>query len=230
MSQSIYVSVDAVLLTLDEGVLKVALWRRPSASNDRAREPFPGALALPGGTVNESLDLDDAAAAVRVLQARVGVRPPYLEQLRTFVNGRRDPRGWSAAIAHYALVHADALAEARQSGLITLHAVDDLPRLAFDHNEIVAVAVARLRSKSSYSTLPCYLLPEQFTMSQLQSTYEQVLGHQLDQSSFRRKISELDVLEPVRGPGAQTSGGRHRPAQLYRLRQDRRLALFDKTV
>lgn len=224
-----YVSVDAVLLTLDARELKVALWRRPQAAETGVTpEPFPGMLALPGGTMQDAVDVDDEAAARRVLLARTGVRPPHLEQLQTVANRQRDPRGWSVAIVHYALVPVAALEPAVAEGRITLHTVGELPPLAFDHNAIVAAAVARVRSKSSYSVLPCHLLPEAFTLSELQYTYEQVLGHHLDQANFRRKIAELDVLEPARGAAVRTGAGR--PAQLYRLRPDRRLAVFDKTV
>jgi 8-oxo-dGTP diphosphatase len=103
--------------------------------------------------------------------------------------------------------------------------VDDLPTLAFDHAEIIGAAVQRVRGKSGYSTLPCFLLPEQFSITQLQQAYEQVSGAPLNKAAFRRKLAELDFIEAV--PGAMLTG-RRRPTQMYRIRADKRLALFDK--
>lgn len=215
MTEAPITTVDCVLLTLRAGALHVALLRREAA-------PFKGALALPGGYVHPAEDVDALAAARRVLREKADVVPPYLEQLCTFAGSGRDPRGWSISIAHYALVH-EAVLGARP----TLVPVDELPQLPFDHGRIVETAVHRVRDKSSYSTLPCYLLPPTFTLSALQRTYEQVLGVALDKSQFRRRIAEWSFLEEV--PGA-FSAGKGRPAQLYRIRPRQRLELFDRTV
>ena len=105
--------------------------------------------------------------------------------------------------------------------------VDGLPQLAFDHNEIIDFALKRVQDKASYSALPCYLLPKEFTLSELQATYEQVLGIALNKASFRRKVEELDFLELIPG---QFQGGKQHPAQLYRLLKEKRLAIFDRTL
>ncbi|WP_035059870.1 NUDIX hydrolase [Andreprevotia chitinilytica] len=219
MESSLIVTVDIVLFTLSSDVLKIVLLRRE-------RDPYAHQLALPGGYIHPEKDRDSLAAAERVLQQKTGLVSPYLEQLFTFSGGVRDPRGWSASIAYYALVH-ESLLIADAEHRFELLPVDVLPDLPFDHNRITAHAVKRLRDKSTYSSLPCHLLPEAFTLTELQHTYEQVLDISLDKSVFRRKLGELDFLEAV--PDAMRQG-KHRPAQLYRLRPDAKLALFNKTM
>ena len=155
---------------------------------------------------------------------KTAVCAPYLEQLYSYANGARDPRGWSVSIAFYALVGEHALHRTGREVFELLEA-DALPRLSFDHNRIIATALDRLRNKSAYSSLPCYLLPERFTLTELQQTYEQVMGVQLEKSAFRRKLAELDFVEAV--PGALQTG-QHRPAQLYSLKPGARLATFDR--
>lgn len=214
-------SVDVVLLTLVGDKLHTVLV-------ERDHEPFAGKLALPGGYVHTETDADSRAAARRTLEKKTGIKAPYLEQLYTFSGPDRDPRGWSFSVTYYALVNSDTLA-ARIGGAkrIQLVPVDSVPELAFDHNEILDFAMKRLRDKSSYSALPCYLLPKDFTLSELQATYEMVMGSRLDKSSFRRKLDELDFLEALEG---EFRYGKHRPAQLYRVRRDKSLTLFDRTV
>jgi 8-oxo-dGTP diphosphatase len=200
-------TVDVVLLTIEQEQLMIAL-------NEREHAPFEGRLALPGGYVHQE---DDSVfdAAMRVMRAKTGFTPPYLEQLSTFSGPARDPRGWSLSIAHYALVPFDVLAPAAP-GRLHLVPVDGMPPLPFDHGQIVAEAVARLRSKSHYSSLPCFLAGESFTLPQLQRMYEVLMGEELNKVSFRRKIGEMDMLEAVEG--AFDAAGAHRPAQLYRLK------------
>ena len=200
-------TVDVVLLTLEQSTLKVALVRRE-------REPFAQALALPGGYIHAQDDVDAQASAARVLRDKAGLESPYLEQLATFTGSVRDPRGWSVAIAYCALVPATVLAQG--GGRVELVPVDALPPLPFDHRQIIDTAVLRVRSKSQYSSLPVHLCAEPFTLPQLQAVYEAVLGEPVNKVSFRRKVEELAMLEPV--PGALQTGGAHRPAQLYRVR------------
>ena len=199
-------TVDVVLLTLLDGALHVALLAREHA-------PWAGQLALPGGYVHPQEDASAQASAVRVLQHKARVVSPYLEQLATFSGPARDPRGWSVAVAYYALVPSCVLQAHAALQWLPVH---QLPPLAFDHAEMVAAAVARVRGKSQYSSLPVHLCAEPFTLPQLQLVYEAVLGEALNKVSFRRKMEEWGMLEPV--PGALQGGGAHRPAQLYRLR------------
>lgn len=218
MHLEIILTVDVVLLTLEKGLLQVALQKRD-------KEPYLGQPALPGGYVHADEDIDSQAAARRVLRQKLAITSPYLEQLYTFASATRDPRGWSASISYYALLPFAALA-AQQSDRLFFLPADDLPQLPFDHNRIIDTAVKRLRNKSTYSALPCHLLPELFTLSELQQTYEQIIGHRLDKSAFRRKIFELDFLEAT----SETRKGVHRPAQLHRIKPAKNLVLFNKTI
>lgn len=212
-------TVDVVLLTLIKGKLNVVLLQRDAP-------PFKDQLALPGGYVHTETDMDSRGAARRVLEAKTGIAAPYLEQLYTFSGPDRDPRGWSFSVTFYALVDESVLAQ-RKAEDVVLVPVDQLPELAFDHNEIVEFARKRVQDKSSYSTLPCYLLPKEFTLTELQTTYEQAMAGSLDKSSFRRKLDELDFLEAVPAGFRQ---GKHRPAQLYRIKREKSLTLFDRPV
>jgi 8-oxo-dGTP diphosphatase len=204
--------VDVVLLTLLQDTLHAALLRRDKA-------PFAGALALPGGYIHAQEDADTQASAARVLREKAGLQSPYLEQLATFSGPVRDPRGWSLAVAYCALVPA-ALLESRALELVPVSA---LPPLPFDHRAMVEAAVARVRNKSQYSSMPVHLCAEPFTLPQLQSVYEAVLGEPLNKVSFRRKMDELGMLEPM--PGTMQTGAAHRPAQMYRLKPAFRCSL-----
>lgn len=221
----VILTIDCVLLTLpggdSAGGLAVALLNRKAP-------PFAGLAALPGGYVHADADADLDASARRVLADKLGLGSDgvFLEQLGTVSGARRDPRGWSASVVYYALVPEERLAGA--PGAAThLAPVDALPPLAFDHAEIVARAVARLRAKTGYSNLPGFLLPETFTLPELQDVYERVLDLRLDQSVFRKRMDELALIEAV--PDGFRTGGRHRPAQLYRLRETR-ASLHDRII
>ncbi|SIT09664.1 NUDIX domain-containing protein [Achromobacter sp. MFA1 R4] len=208
------VTVDAVLLTLRDSGLEVALHRRD-------REPYRDAMALPGGVVHADEDASTEDSIRRVLRDKTGFEPRYLEQLQVFSGPDRDPRQWSLSVAYVALVPAAELAAA--TAKFRFVSVDALPPLAFDHAEIVGAAVARLRSKSTYSTLPFFLLPERFTLTQLQHTYEAILRTRLEKSNFRRKMEAWGALEAT----DEHVGGAQRPARLYRLKD---FTFFDRSV
>lgn len=223
--RTIIVTVDVVLFALRDKQLHVVLARRPN-------EPYAGQWALPGGYVHKQEDTDSLAAALRVLRSKTGIAPPYLEQLYSFADGARDPRGWSVSLSYFALVDRAVLVSAQSAvadSPFDLVDVNAVPRLSFDHNRILDVALKRLRDKSAYSTLPCYLLPEQFTFAQVHETYEHVMGVALDKSAFRRKLTEMDVLQECLG---QRVGGAHRPAQLFCVKPDvvNRLRLLDRVL
>lgn len=205
-------TVDIVLLTLRDDQLQVMLIKRD-------REPFEGALALPGGYVHTDEDQGCEDAAQRVLLQKAGLQSPYLEQLASFSGPARDPRGWSVSVAYFALV---AELQTSQPGQHWLP-VDRLPQLPFDHGRIIAAAAERVRNKSQYSSLPAHLCPEPFTLPQLHAVYQALLGEAINPVSFRRKMDELAILEPV--PGAKRAQGPHRPAQLYRLKDEFRQTL-----
>lgn len=205
-------TVDVVLLTLCQDQIKVLMLKRE-------REPFAGAWALPGGYVHVDEDQGCEDAAQRVLRQKTGLESSYLEQLASFSGPARDPRGWSVSVAYFALVPLPAEVQPGQQWL----PVDRLPQLPFDHGAIVAKAVERVRSKSQYSSLPVHLCPETFTISELHAVYESLLGEPINSVSFRRKMDELAILEPV--VGAKRADGAYRPAQLYRVKAEHKQRL-----
>jgi 8-oxo-dGTP diphosphatase len=215
-------SVDVVLLTIADGALQVALL-------ERDHEPFRGTLALPGGFIHPDEDEDTYASAARMLRSKTGIVSPYLEQLGTFSGRARDPRGWSLSISYYALVPHEVI-NSSDGAAVVLRSATETQSLPFDHSRIVAAALTRVQNKSSYSSLPVHLCGEAFTLPELQAVYEIVLGEPINKVSFRRKMDELEILEPI--AGARKSGGAHRPAQLYRLRAKfrNRLALTDRAL
>jgi 8-oxo-dGTP diphosphatase len=207
-------TVDVVLLTLKDQALHVVLLKRKN-------EPFAGMPALPGGYIHTQEDKTAWEAAARVLRDKTGIISPYLEQLATYSGVDRDPRGWSISIVYYALIPLEMLPQGN-NGLM-MAPVSKLPKMPFDHKGIVDLAVSRVRSKSQYSSLPVYLCGERVTLPQLQAVYEAVLGEPINKVSFRRKIDELGMLEPIEGE--LETGAAHRPAQVYRLRSAYKRAL-----
>jgi ADP-ribose pyrophosphatase YjhB (NUDIX family) len=215
------VTVDVVLLTVIAGRLHVGLLQR-------SQPPFAGQLALVGGYVHASEDDSAEHTAHRVLKEKTGLQGMFIEQLATFSGPHRDPRGWSLSVAYFALVPYARLESTLgpEPRLRFTPAESACAGLPFDHSEIVRAALDRLRGKGAYSTLPARLLPDAFTLSDLQQTYEIALGvPRIDKSSFRRKLNELDLLEPVDGERAETGG---RQAQLYRLKGGR--LTFDRRI
>lgn len=212
------VTVDVVLLTIVDGRLSVGLV-------ERENEPFAGRDALVGGYVRDE-DRNTLATATRVLEQKAGLDGFFIEQLATFSGPARDPRGWSVSVAYLALTPLDRLLNALgPAPRIRLRPVAELAPLPFDHSDIVAAAVGRLRSKGAYSTLPARLLPETFTLSELMATYQIALGTpRIDKSSFRRKLMELGLVMPA--PGQRETGGRQ--AQLYRLTDA--VSVFDRRL
>lgn len=205
------VTVDIVLMTLIEDELCAALLCR-------SRPPHDGEWTLPGGFVHTDTDEDALAAATRILKTKAGIESPYLEQLQTFSGRHRDSRGWSVSISYYALVPRQTVSPSAESApALKWRPVDSIRSLPFDHRDILRTAVDRVRSKTDYTSLPVHLMPPTFTLSELQKVYETLLQTELDKRGFRRRIEELDVVEPA--SHQPTTRGAHRPAQLYRLKR-----------
>ncbi len=204
-------TVDGVVFGFDEGELKVLLIQR-------GLEPFKGRWALPGGFVRVDETLDEAAR--RELAEEAGLKNVFLEQLYTFGAGRRDPRERVVSVAYYALVKLSA--HRAKAATDAAHAewfpVSKVPRLAFDHAEILATALARLKGKVRYQPIGFELLPPKFTLSQLQHLYEAVLGTDMDKRNFRKKVLGFGLLVPLR---ETQMAGRHRPAQLFSFNADK---------
>ena len=200
-------TVDCVLFGFDEGELKVLLIQR-------GLQPFKGQWALPGGFVRLDETLD--AAARRELEEETGLRNVYLEQLYTFGAVDRDPRERVVSVAYYALVKsAEHVAiGATDASDAQWYPMANLPKLAFDHREILKVALERLRNKVRYEPIGFELLPPKFTLSQLQHLYEAVLQTELDKRNFRKKILSMGLLLAL---DEQIRTGAHRPAQLFRF-------------
>jgi 8-oxo-dGTP diphosphatase len=200
-------TVDVALFTIREGRLSLLL-----ATRKNADEPYFGALALPGGVIHTDKDGDAEDAARRVVRTKLGFDAPYLEQLYTFSGKLRDPRGWSLSVAWYSLVPEKVLAETDIEGLEFVP-VDALPKLPFDHDDIVDMAIRRLRNKSTYSSLLTFLLPDEFTIPELHAVYEQVTGSTTNIAAFRKKVLDEGIIEPT---GRRRTGGQHRAPDLYR--------------
>ncbi|MEW5747702.1 MAG: NUDIX domain-containing protein [Candidatus Thermoplasmatota archaeon] len=216
------VTVDLVLFTVMDGSLKVLLIRR-------GQQPFAGCWALPGGFVRMDEALEEAA--VRELEEETGVDAggAYLEQLYTFGDPGRDPRTRVITVAYFALVDSSKVKPrvTGQEGIsdVQWFPVHDLPEgIAFDHGGILEYALKRLRNKLEYTAVGLELLPDQFTLTELQSLYETILGEGLDKRNFRKKMMSMGVLKPTR---AYRKGG-HRPAMLYEFRDARPSSTFKK--
>jgi len=186
---------------------------------ERGEPPFRGAWALPGGFVREDEDLDTAAH--RELQEEAGVTEAVLEQVAAVGTPGRDPRGHTVTVLHVGLIAGDrqvltATGDAAAVRWFDVAGPERLPPLAFDHAELLDRALAHLRRRLSEQPALCYhLLPERFTLSELQALTEAILGEKIDRRNFRRKIKEREVLTET---GAIRQQGRHRPAVLYRFR------------
>jgi 8-oxo-dGTP diphosphatase len=214
------VAVDLVIFTIRDGALHALLI-------ERALPPFEGRWALPGGFILRGESLADAA--LRELGEETGVRNVYLEQLYTFCDPDRDPRGRVVSVAYYALISADRapLSAGSDASAARWWPVADHPPLAFDHREILAYAVERLRNKLEYTTVGFQLLPPKFTLTQLQQVYEAILGRALDKRNFRRKMDLLGILSPLKEWARE---GRSRPAQLFTFSAKRFEKLKDKGI
>jgi 8-oxo-dGTP diphosphatase len=211
-------TVDCVVFGLDEEDLKVLLIQR-------GLEPFLGRWALPGGFVHVDESLEEAAR--RELQEEAGLRGVFLEQLYTFGRPGRDPRERVVSVAYYALVKLKghdlkADTDARNAAWF---AVDDVPRLAFDHNEILRVAEERLRGKVRYQPIGFELLPPKFTLRQLQHLYEAILDRPLDKRNFRKKILGMEILVELDEIETDVA---HRAARLYSFDKRRYDAMVRK--
>ncbi len=204
-------TVDCIIFGLDHGnKLKVLLIQR-------GYDPYKDCWAFPGGFVDMGEELDKAAQ--RELEEETGVKDIFMEQLYTFGSVDRDPRGRVISVAYYALVNLEkhkvkAASDAKNAGWFE---VDQLPKLAFDHHKIFDVAITRLRNKVRYQAVGFELLPEKFTLSQLQQLYETILGVKLNKRNFRSRIAKMGILKQLE---LQT-GVAHRPAYLYQFDKEK---------
>ena len=202
------VTTDVVIFTIRDKQLKLLLIRRSG-------DPYCGKWALPGGfvTMNESLD----EGAKRELEEETGVSGVYLEQLYTFGQPNRDPRERVITVAYYALIPSDKvrLQAASDAEAVGWFGMDELPELAFDHDEIVKMAHERLVAKLDYSTIAFQFMPEEFTLGELQDVYSIILQEEIDKRNFRKWVLAMERIEET---GQERRDGPHRPAKLYRVK------------
>ena len=198
-------AVDCVVFGVREQGLEVLLIRRKD-------KPFRGGWALPGGFVREAETTEEAAR--RELAEETGLKSTYLEQLYTFSRVDRDPRERVVSVAYYALLKPGAVHAGSDAEHVEWRLIANLPELAFDHSEILQVALERLRAKIRYQPIGFELLPQKFTLGQLQRLYEAVLGRELDKRNFRRAFLRMGVLVEL---DEIEQGVRHRPSRLYRF-------------
>jgi 8-oxo-dGTP diphosphatase len=213
-----HVTVDCVVFGLDEQDLKILLVQR-------AYEPFQGWWAIPGGFVDAGESLEDAAR--RELKEETGVEDVFLEQLYTFGDVKRDPRRRIVTVAYYALVNLrdHAIRAATDARRAAWFSVDDLPKLAFDHARIADTALRRLRGKVRYEPIGFELLPDKFTLTQLQRMYEKILEQEIDKRNFRKKILGMLLLRELDEVQVDVA---HRAARLYRFDEKKYRQLKEK--
>lgn len=201
------VTTDVVIFTIQDDKLKALLVKR-------AHEPFKGKWALPGGYVRISETLDDAA--LRILKEKTNVQNIYLEQLYTFGDPLRHPNSRVITCAYFALIRSDdielSFEENTEITEVKWHAVGNLPALAFDHKEIIEYSLKRTRERLEFCPIAFQLLPQKFTLTELQKAYELILMKKLDKRNFRKKFLSLAILKEL---DEYTKSGSKRPARLY---------------
>lgn len=207
------VTVDIALFTIDGGVLKVLLAKR-------SNEPCAGLWALPGGALDPYADSDLIGAAHRVMTNELGLTLAHMEEVGSSSGAARDPRGWSISVLFLGLLPMDqaaAVAGKRVDAVEWFKASDPAQSLAFDHPVLLKRAVDHLKNKVAGNVLPLHMLPEKFTLTQLQRTMEAVMGMPIEKSAFRRRLKERHSDDLVEAVG-EFERGVQRPAQLWRAR------------
>ena len=200
------VTVDLVLFTILNEKLQVLLMRRKG-------HPFLGKLALAGTFVRIAESLDEAA--MRALHQKTGLHDIYFEQLYTWGGLNRDPRMRVISVSYYALVPAESLTPLGED--VAFYPAEEIVQrsdIAFDHGQIIRYGIERIRNKVNYTDIAFSLVPEEFTLPQLQKVYEIILGQKLYKANFRKKIA--DKIQPT---DKMTSGEAHRPSRIYRKKE-----------
>lgn len=221
------ISVDCVIFGFDDDELKVLLMRCNM-------EPYIGQWSLIGDMVHIDEGLEEAA--VRILKYRTGLENVFLEQVKTFGNIKRHPLGRVISIAYYSLVKISDYKVSTTSQYneeewrniyneAHWHSISDISDLAFDHNKILEESLNSLRKHVREEPVGFNLLPEKFTLSQLQNLYERILGVELDKRNFRKKILNMKLLKDINESQQNVA---HRPAKLYSFDEDRYQLLKEK--
>jgi 8-oxo-dGTP diphosphatase len=207
--EHVIVAVDVVIMSVFDHKLHVLLLE--------PKDPVLGGnWAIPGGLVKLNESLDDAVG--RHLEAKAGISGVHLEQIYTFGDVDRDPQGRVVSVAYMALCRKERVhpATSDRYNRIEWFAMDNLPPLGYDHPKILKAAHDRLMAKLSYTNVIYNLLPDEFTLTEMQNYYEYILGHKLDKRNFRKKVLSLGLLKQTE---KMTSGSANRPAMLYSFRK-----------
>jgi len=216
------VSIDCVLFGFDNGELKILLI-------ERNEEPFKDWWALPGNLVNENESVDQSA--LRILHELTGLSNIYMEQYYTFGEVHRHPQGRVISVAYYAMLR---LGGDKALKPLTTYAkraqwinVKELPKLAFDHQHIFDKGLEKIKRRIKHLPIAFELLPEKFTLTQVQNVYELILGKKLDKRNFRKKILSFGVLKEL---NEKQKGVSFRAATLYRFDKRKYAKLFGKEI
>lgn len=203
------VTTDIIIFSIIENELKVLLVKRDVV-------PFKGKWALPGGFIKMDEDLEEGAK--RELEEETGVKEAYLEQLYTFGDVKRDPRGRVITVTYFALINSEGvkLKATTDVSEAKWFSVSDLPELAFDHKKIMDYAIKRLKWKFEYTSVAFSMLPDKFSLGELQNIYEIVFKKKFDKRNFRKKLLSLKILNDE-GIKQDVS---YRPPQLFSLKSD----------
>jgi ADP-ribose pyrophosphatase YjhB (NUDIX family) len=217
-------SVDMTIFTIEDDTLKILLVKR-------AQFPSKGEWALPGGFIDLKVDgtLNDTVS--RKLKEKTGVDISHLEQVATYGSASRDPRGWSVTISYMALISNKNITlttdeSSEEVVWLPIEEIQNNYQLAFDHKAILDESYQRLKSKVQYTSLPINLLPAAFTLSELQKTFELILGYGIEKKSFRRRLLAADII-------AETGDmriGSNRPAKLYCAKESSKEHLFQRSI
>ncbi|MFZ4260622.1 NUDIX hydrolase [Sphingobacterium sp. HJSM2_6] len=214
-------TIDCVILTFDDGELKVLL-------AERNEYPYKDWWAIPGYFVNKYEEMEDAVA--RILLEMTGLKDIYMDQLAAFAGVKRHPEGRILTVAYLALVQMDEVRNKIATGTTYMKQlkwfpITELPDLAFDHKEIIELSVDRLKRSVTFSTAPYELLPTKFTLTQLQQVYEGLLNKKLDKRNFRKKINNLGYLKEL---NEYQKGVSYRAAKLYAFDKKKFLKQFNQ--
>ena len=211
MQQAIKLSVDAVVFGYEAQTISVLLIKRKY-------DPYKGKWAIPGGFVlnNESLE----EAVERELKEETGIKINYLEQLYTFGNPKRDPRSRVVSVAYFGLIKPSAfkIFAATDAEEVQWFKINELPKLPFDHEEILKTAISRLQGKITYEPIGFELLDTKFPFSDLEKLYTTLLGRPIDRRNFRKKFLSLKILDEL---DEKVSNGSGRPANLFKFNKQR---------
>ena len=203
------VTTDCVIFGYDGKELKVLLI-------ERGIEPFKGCWAFPGGFLN--MDEDALAGARRELKEETGLENAFIEQFHTFSEPGRDPRGRVITIAHYALVKIQEVEGGDDAAQARWFSIGEVPPLAFDHDRILRMAMSRLKERIHFEPVGFELLPDVFTMPQLQNLYESILEVHFDRRNFASKMLKLGILEDT---GDRPAGASSRIPVSYRFNKEK---------